>query len=90
MPAPVATRATHDATKKSFAEAPEVQQCHCVTGEVDFILPVVVRNGELRGHDPAAVFRQQERQAVQQLRGHGQGEGQLKVSSIQSATVASD
>ncbi len=35
--------ATHDATKKSFAEAPEVQQCYYVTGEVDFILLVVVR-----------------------------------------------
>ncbi|MBB2674556.1 UNVERIFIED_ORG: DNA-binding Lrp family transcriptional regulator [Rhizobium esperanzae] len=35
--------ATHDATKKSFAEAPEVQQCYYVTGEVDFILIVVVR-----------------------------------------------
>ena len=34
---------THDATKKSFAEAPEVQQCYYVTGEVDFILLVVVR-----------------------------------------------
>ncbi|WP_246642493.1 Lrp/AsnC ligand binding domain-containing protein [Rhizobium croatiense] len=35
--------ATHDATKKSFAEAPEVQQCYYVTGEVDFILIVVIR-----------------------------------------------
>ncbi|MGY5811443.1 Lrp/AsnC family transcriptional regulator [Rhizobium sp. LEGMi198b] len=35
--------ATHDATRKSFAEAPEVQQCYYVTGEVDFILLVVVR-----------------------------------------------
>lgn len=34
---------THDATKKSFAEAPEVQQCYYVTGEADFILLVVVR-----------------------------------------------
>jgi Lrp/AsnC family transcriptional regulator, leucine-responsive regulatory protein len=34
---------THDETKKSFAEAPEVQQCYYVTGEVDFILLVVVR-----------------------------------------------
>ncbi|KAA1183082.1 Lrp/AsnC family transcriptional regulator [Rhizobium tropici] len=34
---------THDATKKSFADAPEVQQCYYVTGEVDFILLVVVR-----------------------------------------------
>ena len=35
--------ATHDATRNSFAEAPEVQQCYYVTGEVDFILLVVVR-----------------------------------------------
>jgi len=35
--------ATHDQTKKCFAEAPEVQQCYYVTGEVDFILLVVVR-----------------------------------------------
>ena len=34
---------THDETKKSFTEAPEVQQCYYVTGEVDFILLVVVR-----------------------------------------------
>ena len=34
---------THDATRSSFAEAPEVQQCYYVTGEVDFILLVVVR-----------------------------------------------
>lgn len=35
--------ATHDVTKKSFSEAPEVQQCYYVTGEVDFILLIVVR-----------------------------------------------
>lgn len=35
--------ATHDATKKSFAEAPEIQQCYYVTGEVDFVLLIVVR-----------------------------------------------
>ncbi|WP_137113547.1 Lrp/AsnC family transcriptional regulator [Mesorhizobium sp. GR13] len=35
--------AAHDESKKSFAEAPEVQQCYYVTGEVDFILLVVVR-----------------------------------------------
>lgn len=34
---------THDDSKKSFADAPEVQQCYYVTGEVDFILLVVVR-----------------------------------------------
>lgn len=31
-----------DATKKSFAAAPEVQQCYYVTGESDFILVVTV------------------------------------------------
>jgi DNA-binding Lrp family transcriptional regulator len=30
-----------DAAKKSFAEAPEIQQCYYVTGETDFILVVV-------------------------------------------------
>ena len=34
---------THDETKKSFVDAPEVQQCYYVTGEVDFILLVIVR-----------------------------------------------
>ncbi|MBB4569370.1 Lrp/AsnC family transcriptional regulator [Rhizobium leucaenae] len=33
----------HDQAKKAFSEAPEVQQCYYVTGEVDFILLVVVR-----------------------------------------------
>ncbi|WFU12204.1 Lrp/AsnC family transcriptional regulator (plasmid) [Rhizobium sp. CB3090] len=33
----------HDQAKKAFGEAPEVQQCYYVTGEVDFILLVVVR-----------------------------------------------
>jgi len=32
-----------DAAKRSFADAPEVQQCYYVTGEADFILIVVVR-----------------------------------------------
>jgi Lrp/AsnC family leucine-responsive transcriptional regulator len=32
----------HDQTKRAFAEAPEVQQCYYVTGEVDFILLVTV------------------------------------------------
>jgi Lrp/AsnC family leucine-responsive transcriptional regulator len=31
-----------DAAKKSFSEAPEVQQCYYVTGETDFILVVTV------------------------------------------------
>lgn len=31
-----------DAAKRAFAAAPEVQQCHYVTGEADFILVVVV------------------------------------------------
>lgn len=31
-----------DAAKKSFAAAPEVQQCYYVTGETDFILVVTV------------------------------------------------
>ncbi|MFC5384787.1 Lrp/AsnC family transcriptional regulator [Aquamicrobium segne] len=34
---------THDATRNAFADAPEVQQCYYVTGEVDFILLVVVQ-----------------------------------------------
>jgi len=33
----------HDRVKKTFGEAPEVQQCYYVTGEADFILIVVVR-----------------------------------------------
>lgn len=36
-------RTTHEETKRSFAQAPEVQQCYYVTGDVDFILVVVVR-----------------------------------------------
>lgn len=31
-----------DAAKRLFAAAPEVQQCHYVTGEADFILIIVV------------------------------------------------
>ena len=31
-----------DEIKKSFLEAPEVQQCYYVTGEVDFVLIIVV------------------------------------------------
>jgi len=31
-----------DAAKKSFAAAPEVQQCYYVTGEADFMLVIVV------------------------------------------------
>lgn len=31
-----------DAAKRAFAAAPEVQQCYYVTGEVDFVLVVVV------------------------------------------------
>lgn len=31
-----------DAARRAFAAAPEVQQCHYVTGEADFILVVVV------------------------------------------------
>ncbi|QND51819.1 Lrp/AsnC family transcriptional regulator [Phyllobacterium sp. 628] len=31
-----------DAAKKSFAAAPEVQQCYYVTGEMDFILVVTI------------------------------------------------
>lgn len=31
-----------DETKRSFQDAPEVQQCYYVTGEVDFILIVIV------------------------------------------------
>jgi DNA-binding Lrp family transcriptional regulator len=33
-----------DAAKRLFSEAPEVQQCHYVTGEADFLLVVVVRS----------------------------------------------
>ncbi|GAB4301010.1 MAG: Lrp/AsnC family transcriptional regulator [Roseovarius sp.] len=33
-----------DAAKRLFSEAPEVQQCHYVTGEADFMLVVVVRS----------------------------------------------
>lgn len=33
----------YDAAKRSFAAAPEVQQCYYVTGEADFILIVIVR-----------------------------------------------
>lgn len=33
-----------DAAKRSFAQAPEVQQCYYVTGEADFILIVTVRD----------------------------------------------
>lgn len=33
-----------DAVKRRFREAPEVQQCHYVTGEADFILVVVVES----------------------------------------------
>lgn len=32
-----------EAAKRSFAAAPEVQQCHYVTGEADFMLVIVVR-----------------------------------------------
>lgn len=32
-----------DAAKRSFAAAPEVQQCYYVTGEADFILVVLVK-----------------------------------------------
>lgn len=38
------TGSNHDAAKATFAQAPEVQQCYYVTGEVDFILLVVVRS----------------------------------------------
>lgn len=31
-----------DGAKKSFAEAPEVQQCYYVTGDADFVLIVTV------------------------------------------------
>jgi len=31
-----------DAAKRSFAAAPEVQQCYYVTGEADFVLVVIV------------------------------------------------
>ncbi|MCA0919927.1 Lrp/AsnC family transcriptional regulator [Pseudooceanicola nanhaiensis] len=31
-----------DAAKRSFRDAPEVQQCHYVTGETDFVLVVCV------------------------------------------------
>lgn len=33
-----------DEIKKSFYDAPEVQQCYYVTGEVDFVLIVIVRD----------------------------------------------
>ena len=33
----------YDAAKRSFAAAPEVQQCYYVTGEADFILIIVVQ-----------------------------------------------
>lgn len=33
-----------DAVKRRFRDAPEVQQCHYVTGEVDFILVVVIES----------------------------------------------
>ena len=33
-----------DAAKERFKAAPEVQQCHYVTGEADFILTLVVAN----------------------------------------------
>lgn len=33
-----------DAAKAAFRAAPEVQQCHYVTGEVDFVLIVVVES----------------------------------------------
>ncbi|MBY3258805.1 Lrp/AsnC family transcriptional regulator [Rhizobium laguerreae] len=33
----------HDKARRAFQEAPEVQQCYYVTGEVDFILIVVVK-----------------------------------------------
>ncbi len=33
-----------DAAKHSFRTAPEVQQCHYVTGEADFVLVVVVES----------------------------------------------
>ncbi len=32
----------HDQAKRAFSEAPEVQQCYYVTGEVDFILIITV------------------------------------------------
>ena len=36
------TLADIDAMKRRFREAPEVQQCHYVTGEADFVLVVIV------------------------------------------------
>lgn len=36
------TLADIDAMKQRFREAPEVQQCHYVTGEADFVLVVIV------------------------------------------------
>lgn len=32
----------YDAAKRSFAATPEIQQCHYVTGDADFILIIVV------------------------------------------------
>ncbi|MDA9446098.1 Lrp/AsnC family transcriptional regulator [Bradyrhizobium sp. CCBAU 21360] len=34
----------HDQAKRAFNEAPEVQQCYYVTGEIDFILLITVRS----------------------------------------------
>lgn len=38
------TPADIDAAKQGFAAAPEVQQCHYVTGEADFVLIVAVES----------------------------------------------
>lgn len=38
------TLADIDAMKERFRKAPEVQQCHYVTGEADFVLVVIVEN----------------------------------------------
>ncbi|MEP6021445.1 MAG: Lrp/AsnC family transcriptional regulator [Paracoccaceae bacterium] len=40
----VETGGTIDLVKKSFMDAPEVQQCYYVTGEADFVLIVVVQD----------------------------------------------
>ncbi|WP_143201864.1 Lrp/AsnC family transcriptional regulator [Bradyrhizobium sp. NAS96.2] len=34
----------HDQAKRAFTQAPEIQQCYYVTGEIDFVLVITVRS----------------------------------------------
>ncbi|MEP0961818.1 MAG: Lrp/AsnC family transcriptional regulator [Roseobacter sp.] len=40
----VETGGAIDLVKQSFIDAPQVQQCYCVTGEADFVLIIIVRD----------------------------------------------